>query len=416
MKICGIICELNPFHEGHEYLFKEAKKVTGADYVVAVMSGDFVQRGIPAICDKYSRTRMALNGGADLVIELPVLYSTASADYFALGGVSALDSLGCVDFLCFGSETGNIEYLNSYVRKYFSFDNEAHIIGNSLSKNGYRDNVSTYLREGKSYARAIADITGNELGSNDVLGACYIKSLRMLKSNIKPVAIKRRGSGYLDSGEESNSATAIRNRILKGKDYSKLVPSYVREIFDDEEFEHFPISLDDFGVQLQTIINRIFRNEQRFKHVGKGLTEYMDVSTNLDGRIRANINDFTGYESFVSLVHSKEYTKSRVMRALLHILLDIRKSDYFEEMILNVTPYVRVLGFKKASSQILSEIKENSVIPIISKAKDAARILDDDAMKIFETDIYAANIYEEACAFKYGNNPVHDYSKEVVII
>ena len=113
MKVCAVICELNPFHNGHEYLFRRARQITGADYLIAVMSGDFVQRGLPAICDKYSRSAMALAGGADLVIELPVMYATASADYFALGAVSAVEGLGCVDSLCFGSECGDLDLLRS---------------------------------------------------------------------------------------------------------------------------------------------------------------------------------------------------------------------------------------------------------------------------------------------------------------
>ena len=113
MKVCAVICELNPFHNGHEYLFREARRLTGADFLIAVMSGDFVQRGLPAICDKYARTNMALNGGADLVVELPVMFATASADYFAQGAVSAITSMGCVDFICFGSECGDLDMLRS---------------------------------------------------------------------------------------------------------------------------------------------------------------------------------------------------------------------------------------------------------------------------------------------------------------
>jgi len=414
MSIAGVICELNPFHNGHEYLFMEAKKKTGAKYIVAVMSGDFVQRGLPAICDKYTRTKMALLGGADLVIELPTLYSTASADYFALGGVSALDNLRCVDFLCFGSECGSIEYLNKYVKNNFANDREAHILSqNNSCNNNYSAKMTEYIRNGNSYNKAHALASGQSLSSNDMLAACYIKSLYILDSMMEPVAITRKGSAYLDASAESDSASAIRNLIFNGAGYESKIPDYVRKCLDEVNYEYFPIEPDDFSVQLFTRIDSIIKNENRDID---SLSEYMDVSENIKGRIRSNIADYISYSEFLSEVHSKEYTKSRVMRALLHILLDIRKSDYSNSFADNLTPYVRILGFREESKEILGIIKENCLVPVISKARDAKRLLDDEAYRIFEADVNAANIYEQACSFKFHNEPVHDFSKEIVII
>ena len=414
MSIAGVICELNPFHNGHEYLFREAKKKTGADYIVAVMSGDFVQRGLPAICDKYTRTRMALLGGADLVIELPTIYSTASADYFALGGVSALDSLRCVDFLCFGSESGSIDYLRKYVKRNFSYDREAHILSQNKTDNrDYANEMSEYIRNGNSYNKAHALASGESLSSNDMLAACYIKSLYILDSLMEPVAVTRKGSSYLDDSFEADSASAIRNLIYAGAGYESKIPEYVRKSLDAVNYEYFPVGVDDFSIQLFTRIDSIIKNENRDLDY---LNDYMDVSDNIRGRIKSNIADYISYSDFISEVHSKEYTKSRVMRALLHILLDVRKTDYSDAFAENLTPYIRILGFKEESKAILGIIKENCLVPVISKARDAKRLLDDEAYRIFEADINAANIYEQACSFKFHNEPVHDFSKEIVII
>lgn len=405
MKTCGIICELNPFHNGHAYLISEAKRITGADYVVCVMSGDYVQRGIPAICDKYIRTEMALRCGADLVIELPVIYATSSSDYFAFGAVSLLNNLGCIDYLCFGSETGDINKLNRYVEGHFMFNQEAHIIGSS--------NASSYFREGKSYAKKFAENMGDGLSSNDMLAACYIRALKLLESDMHPVAIKRRGSAYLDVSEDSDSATGIRRMILGHKDYSNYVPYEVKRILDSNEFEHFPIDINDFT---QILYSRIYSLIMLEKREEADLTDYMDVSENIAGRIRANIKDYTDYITFINDIHSKEYTKSRIMRALIHIMLDVRKSDYEDKLENNNASYARILGFRRDKSDILSKIKECSFIPIISKASDSKRYLEDEALKIFNIDIDSANLYEQVSAFKWKNHPIHDFSKEIVIV
>lgn len=407
MKICGVICELNPFHYGHEYLFRKARKITGADYVIAVMSGDFVQRGMPAICDKYSRTIMALKGGADIVLELPSIYSTASADYFAYGAVSILNSLGCVDFLCFGTESGDIEVIRKYVDDYTDSNIEDDISDENLD---LFDDMMAKSSTGISYAKKMAMLNGS-MGPNDMLASCYLKNITKLGSTIKPIAIKRVGSGYFDESNSSTSATAIRKMIFEEEDISQYVPDYVFECFEDISYEYFPITLNDFSVQLFTRLDTIVNGDNELE-----LTDYMDVSANIAGRIKSNLYDFTDYENFLSAVHSKEYTKSRVMRALLHILLDIKKTDYPEELLESSIGFVRILGFKNDASKLLSIIKECSLVPVVSKAKDAGRLLDEDAFHIFMKDIHCANLYEQCFAFKYGNSPVHDYSKQIVII
>jgi len=415
MKVCACICELNPFHNGHEYLFRTARSLTGADFIIAVMSGDFTQRGLPAICDKYARATQALMGGADLVIELPVMYATGSADYFAFGAVSSIVSMGCVDHLCFGSECGDLTMLSSCAGLREEKDPGLHILSsgeNSESTRNYK--ISKLLKEGMSYAKAYATVTGNEFASNDMLAVRYIKSLHMLGSGIEPVCIKRYGGGYNDSGDNDFSALAVRRKISRGESFAHLVPKYVYRNLQSVAGSAFPVNTDDLSIQLYTLLSHIIGEEE--EGGDECLTDYMDVSANIAGRIRSNIGKYMGYESFASLVHSKEYTKSRVYRALVHILLDIRKTDYPEELNDCVVPYIRILGFRQASSALLSRLKDMCTVPVISKAGDAASILDDEAMYVFNKDIKAANLYDMACTFRFNKEPVHDFAREIVII
>ena len=413
MKICACICELNPFHNGHEYLLRETRRLTGADYIVTVMSGDFVQRGLPAICDKYSRTRQALMGGADLVVELPTMYATASADYFAQGAVSAIVNMGCVDCIVFGSECGDLNMLRSLSGLSEEDNPGLHILSqgaNSPTSRNYK--ISQLLREGMSYAKAYATVTGNEFAPNDMLAVRYIKSLDMLGSDIEPVCIKRTGGDYNDPSGNAYSALAVRRKIEKKENFAHLVPKYVYRNLQGIANQSFPINSDDFSIQLHTLLAKAIEEEED----ALNLTDYMDVSENIAGRIRSSVGKYTGYEEFVNLVHSKEYTKSRVYRALLHILLGIRKSDYADCLEDCEVPYIRILGFRQSSTALLTQIKETCVVPVISKAADAGSILDDEAMYYFGQDIRAANMYNMAAVFKFGKTPAHDFAREVVII
>lgn len=414
MKTCAVICELNPFHNGHEYLFRKARSLSGADFLIAIMSGDFVQRGLPAICDKYARTKMALDGGADLVVELPVMYATASADYFAQGGVSLADSMGVVDFIAFGSECGDLDMLKSCAGLREEKDPGLHILSQGADSDKTKNyRITELIKEGNSYAKAYAMVTGNEFASNDMLAVRYVKSIDKLDSRMEPLCIKRMGAGYNSSGTNDVSALSVRRKIASHSDFAHLVPKYTYRTLDAVAGSSFPICNDDFSIQLHTLISRIIEEENQQDAF---LADYMDVSDNIAGRIRSNISKFTDYERFVSAVHSKEYTKSRIYRALLHILLDIKKTDYAGDAEDCAASYVRILGFRKGATSLLSALKEACMIPVISKAGDAASILDDEEMYLFSKDIKAANMYDMACTFKYKKEPVHDYAREVVIV
>ena len=414
MKVCAVICELNPFHNGHEYLFRKARQLAGADFLIAVMSGDFVQRGLPAICDKYARTSMALNGGADLVIELPVAYATASADYFAQGAVSAVSSMGMVDSLCFGSECGDLDMLYSLAGLSSESDPGLHILSQGHDSNRTKQyRITQLLKEGMSYAKAYAAVTGNEFASNDMLAVRYLKSLDAMGSDISPICIKRVGGDYHDTGEDALSAASVRKKIMSREPIAHLVPKYTYRTLEKISQSAFPIIPNDLSIQLYTVISGLLAKDPDTEGV---LSRFMDVSANIEGRIRSNIGNFTDYESFISLVHSKEYTKGRVMRALIHILLGILKEDYpYDPMDCSV-PYVRILGFRRSAGALLSQLKENCTVPVISKAADAESILDDEAMQMFDQDVYAANLYDRACTFTFKKRPEHDLTREIVII
>ena len=357
---------------------------------------------------------MALNGGADLVTELPVAYATASADYFAQGAVSAAVSMGIVNSIAFGSECGDIDMLYSLAGLHFENDPGLHILsqGND-SERTKKYRITQLLKEGMSYAKAYATVTGNEFASNDMLAVRYIKSLDMMESDIEPVCVKRIGGNYHDTGTDSLSAASVRKKILMREGIAHLIPKYTYRTLEKITSSAFPVTINDFSVQLHTALSRIIAESCDTEGV---LSEFMDVSANIEGRIRASIGKYKNYEGFISLIHSKEYTKSRVMRALLHILLDVRKEDYPYDLEECGVPYIRILGFRRSSTALMSALKENCTVPVISKAADATSILDEEAMHLFDLDVNAANLYDMACVFRFGKEHEHDCAREIVII
>ena len=289
-----------------------------------------------------------------------------------------------------------------------------HILSQGADSESSRNyKITKLLKEGVSYAKAYAMVTGNEFASNDMLAVRYIKSLAMLGSDIETVCVKRQGGGYNDRGDDSLSALAVRHKILKRESIAHLVPKYVYRNLEGLSGSAFPVVLSDFSIQLYTIMSKVIDEEE---YGGTTLSYYMDVSANIAGRIRSSVGQFKDYDGFVDLVHSKEYTKSRVYRALLHILLDIRKDDYSAELEECGVSYIRILGFRRSATALLSQIKESCMVPVISKAADAPSILDDDAMYLFDKDIKAANLYDMACTFTFKKDHVHDCSRELVII
>lgn len=424
MKVVGIIAEYNPFHKGHEYQIRYAREVLGADYVVIAMSGDFVQRGAPALMEKHLRAEMALLGGADLVLEMPVQTATASAEGFAAGGVSLLDGLGVVDELCFGSECGDTETLM----------NIAQILVKEPFE--YRELLQQNLRTGMSfpaarssalirYIREKSTSAHNTFGAsskhvelilsspNNILGIEYCKALLRLNSRILPHALLRKGSGYHDtdfsllSDEEFPSASGIRSLMKKSgeavqsADLSRLIPSASLPGFLDSLKKGAWLS--DSALDLPLHYKLLLESE-------KTLKMYPELSEALIRRILKSRNQYEGFSQFADLLKTRDITRSAICRSLVRIFLD-QKTNAPGHI-----PYARVLGFRKNSAPLLSQIKKSSSIPLITKAADASAILDKTALRLFNETCAASNLYEMLLCHKTGQPFIHEMKKPLRII
>ncbi len=419
MKVLGIITEYNPFHNGHRYHIDEAKKITGADYVIAVMSGDFVQRGAPAIASKYDRTIMALNNGVDLVFELPVYYATGSAQYFALGAVRLLNSLGIVNYLCFGSECGDISILKEAAQLF------------SNPTKGFQACLYSFIREGLTYpaarakaAKQILDTEQNTETSkmldiisepNNILGIEYIKALLQLNSSIIPITLTRQQAHYHDEtiNNEISSATAIRNFLQDDINPAglnairKSVPKSVYDYFSDNHYTTFPVTIEDFA----SIIKYKLLSESPNK-----LSKYLDLSSDIAARIK-NI-DISNYSisELSQKIKTKNITLTRVNRALLHVLLNINK-DILEEFISDdIIYYARLLGIKKEASHLIRIINEYGKLPVITKVSIADKQLNSLGMKMLNKDIFATHLYNQAIYDKYKTLIPNEYKHGICLL
>ncbi len=405
MKTIGIIAEFNPFHNGHLHLIDTCKKALNADFCIVVMSGDFVQRGTPAMVDKFTRTKMALECGADLVFELPVYYSCASAEYFAQGAVALLDKLGVVDTLVFGSECGDIEKMEKV----------ASVLANEPPI--FQEKLSSALKEGKSYAsaREIALISTlkeseNEKCSkeysaiisspNNILGIEYIKALKKNCSNIKPFTITRTGEGYNSlTINQTASASSIRNQVdtygFSDDSIKKLEIAMPKKCLSLllENQERMP-SLDLFSKLL---------NYKLIMEKDNGYTEYLDISEDFSNKIMSNLEKYQDFTTFCHLLKSKDLSFSRISRALLHILLDIKGENMKEYKEDNFTSYARILGMKSDASSLVKMIKENSSIPVISNLKASNSIDEKLYKRLLTENLRASEVYNMLCPSKSVN-------------
>lgn len=396
MKTVGIIAEYNPFHNGHAYHIQKAKELTGADFCVVVMSGDFVQRGMPALMDKHLRASCALAGGADLVLELPVCYAVSSAEYFANAAVALLDQLGIVDSLCFGSECGDIGILSQFAEELLS------------ESPSFKKELDHKLRLGYSYPQsrnAALEASAPHLTAytnvlstpNNILGIEYCKAILALKSRIVPCTVRRAGASYHDNSLESSfcSAQAIRESLRQSEvpdTVIRQVPAYVKELVEDAYLKSYPIFSDDISL----LVHYSLLSRNAF-----GFTDYPDIDKELSDRIRKQLPKYHDFESFCELLKSKNRTYVRISRSLLHILLDIRKEDFARYRKDGPVFYARMLGFRESAAPLLSAIKEKSRIPLLSKLADAEKQLAPTALSMLEKDIYASHIYQSVVRHKF---------------
>lgn len=402
MRIVGIIAEYNPFHNGHAYHIQKAKELAHADAAIVVMSGNYVQRGAPAIMPKHVRAEIALKAGSSLVIELPVRYATGTAEQFAYGAVSLLEKLGCVDAICFGSECGDI----------CALEEAAKILVHEPEE--YKELLQDLLRAGLSFPAArqqALEVLYPEkdfhylLSSpNNILGIEYIKALYRLNSKIVPLTLPRKCSEYhaTELSGPYSSASAVR-KLIEEHRFSELesqLPEGNVDLFFQIFEQRFPIYANDFSLLLKYRL----LNETK-----ASLAEYEDVSEELANRIYNQQNQFENFEQFFQLLKTKEITYTRISRALIHIVLNIKKQSTSN------IHYARVIGFSLNDATVLSTVKKHSSIPLLTKLT-ATEDLSKMAKQMLNEDIYTANIYEAILADKFDLKPINEYEHPVVRI
>lgn len=417
MRVVSIISEYNPFHNGHKYQIEKAKKLTNSDYCVIIMSSNFVQRGEPAIVDKWTRTKMALRNGADLVIELPVHFATSSAEFFSYASVILINNLGIIDYLCFGSEVGDLSILK----------NLANVLCNEPEE--FKSYLHEQINKGISFATArsnalIKFITNNNLSSlsqeelkhiikspNNILGIEYLKSLIRLNSTIKPVTIKRIGTHYHDEHIVGNiaSATGIRKAVSESNlnIIDGCMPNSAFKLLEEQiQRNKGPIFLDDFSSLFQYKLKTSTPSQ---------LARHVDITEGLENRIlNASTNAFS-ISDIITNTSTKRYPITKIKRAILHILLDINKKDYNSFIENNYVQYVKVLGFRKESSVLLKNMKDHCNLPIISNVKDSMKTLNSIQRKMLEQEIKSTDIYNIILKDKLGIDMLNDFTQRIII-
>ena len=376
LKSVGIIAEYNPFHNGHKYHLEQALTESGADICVAVISGNFTQRGEIALLDKWTRAEMAVRNGVNLVVEMPTVFACSNAGYFAEAGVEILEALG-TDFICFGSESGNTEELSRIARE---------IEANSQN---LEEKIKEGAKNGLSYPRARSQAVSKLLGEkaasaiespNNILAVEYIRRMK----NARPLAVKRLGAGYhdTDSTEGMASATAVRKLLKEGGDISRIVPEISREIIE-KNTEHMAES----EMLTSLIIQKVLQSS-----AGE-LNGIFGADEGLGNIMKARVRYWKTYEDIVDDLKSKRYTRTRIERVLVHTLLGIKRED-----LLCASKYIRVLAFDEKGSKYLKQVKKSGecklpIITNINRDKDAFLEIQATLAK----DILAADIYNLAC-------------------
>lgn len=407
-KTVGIIAEYNPFHNGHLYHLQKAKQEANADYCIAVISGNFTQRGDTSIVNKWAKAYMAICGGADLVIELPTIYSVSSAENFANGAIKILDSLKIVDSFAFGAEANDIATLNNIAnvlyeepRGYTSILN--HELQKGISYPTARENaLMMYLNDIKRYANILSS-------PNNILAIEYLKALKVQKSNLKPIMIKRQKVYYNENHIIDNfaSATGIRE-LLRKKEYSKLkkvVPKNTYQILgqQNQKGELIP-GLEKYEKEIIYTLRKMPASE---------IANLPDVSEGLENAIKNAANNYNNLTDLINSIKSKRYTQTRIQRILIYALLGINKKMMNTSK--KVTPYVRVLGFNQNGRKLLSEItmRNPKINMITSVKKYMNQNKDKQLAEILDLDILATNVY--TLGYEYESKANLDFTNNMII-
>ncbi len=370
----GIVTEFNPFHNGHKYLV-DSLKTDDNTIVTAVMSGNFVQRGEPAVLDVNLRTKMAINCGVDLVLSLPLPYCISTAEKFALAGVTVLDSMNCLDSIAFGSESNNKDLLLDCAKNLKS--PEFNIVVSKFIENG----VSYPVAREQSVRELYGDIQAELLkNSNDILGVEYVKGLMSINSDLDVKTIKRTGAKHDSDEGTSNirSASLIRTFIDDLNEVKNFVPKESFEVLKTAT-ENGKI-LDYKKYELSLMFKLRTLKPEDFKKLP-------DVSEGLEYRIYDAVKNLNSYPELLEKIKTKRYTLSRIRRILLYAYLDITK-----EMLATPVPYIRVLGFNERGASLLKLSKEKSKLPIVTRPQDVKK-LDENAKRIYELECKARDLY-----------------------
>ena len=412
-RVLGIIAEYNPFHNGHMYHLQKAKEQSGAQYCICVMSGNFVQRGNTSIVNKWKKAEMALLNGVDLVIELPTIYSVASAEGFSLGAIKLLNNLKIVDAISFGTETSDFAALNNISSivneepmKYKSILNSELKKGLSFPK--ARENaLMFYLNDNKRYDNILNT-------PNNILAIEYLKALKKIKSTIQPIPVKREKVYYNDNVivDEFASATAIR-KLLKNEEFSeirKVVPKSTYQILKKEtELGNVVLDLSRYEKEIIYNLRRMTVSE---------IAELPDVNEGLEHSLKNAANYSNDITNLINIVKTKRYTVTRIQRILICALLGITKRDV--GMAKKTEPYIRVLGFNEKGKELISRInKQNpkaTVITSVKKFQDKNNNNKNSKIykRLLDIDIFSTNVYTMACKSESLANL--DYTKNMVIL
>jgi len=388
MKIVGIIAEYNPFHNGHKFHIEEAKRLTGADVVVVVMSGNYVQRGDVSIFDKQIRAKAAILGGADLVIELPTINSTQSAEGFAYNAVYLMNALNCVDYLAFGAETDGISEVAA-IAKFLTAENAE-----------FGQLIRDKLKSGISYALAREQAVGELFGENyakilrepnNILGVEYLKALQLLNSDIEPILVKRNAVGHNDMMVQDAFASASLIRKMVKSDglesIKHLVPSECMELYYEAKIH-----------TLQTAETAILAGLR--KSLPERIVKIADVSEGLENRIFNMAKEHNTLDDLLDAVKTKRYTQARLRRIMLHSYLGIERID------LTTPKYLKILDFNSNGQEILNRIKKTTMLPLVKNFAQLKKYCrgepcspDDDcfankAIQMWERELVFDSLYE----------------------
>ncbi|MDD7735015.1 MAG: nucleotidyltransferase [Firmicutes bacterium] len=401
MKVTGIIAEYDPFHNGHSYHIKKAREMTGADAIVVVMSGHFTQRGMPAFFSRDARVRMAVDGGADLVIELPYIYACNSSHEFARGAAGILNGIGCVDALVFGAETDDMDTLGKAAR----------------AAAGTDDRSSAYIKEemknGVSYpealTRSVEKIYGAQTAAvlrepNNLLGIEYMKALRELGSGIKPFIVGRRSAAHGESLEMLHerkqerriaSGTAVRKAVYAGgaRAAEMLVPDTSFSIISGYE-RSSGFSFTEYRDKIKKNMFELLKYKIITSDESE-LAEVYGVAEGLENRLKSCISGAEDIDGLIDSVKSKRYTRARISRTLMHLLINLRTID-FET--LRETYCARVLGFSPTGGKLLRLMSESSAIPVFSNLSRLDK-RSPEAARVLKYDMRASDVY----ALLYGS-------------